>query len=145
MMGITMMTDRELLELAARANWSQDLANDEVGLRYSEPDEGILYLHADNQDHNGHDREFVWNPLESNHDAFELAVKLRIAPVFHEDHVFTGYETVKSARRSYHNPITERFGTDAAAAVRRAIVRRAAVLGERLEVEAAPSVAGKEG
>ncbi|WFC66382.1 hypothetical protein EUC41_08655 [Achromobacter denitrificans] len=71
-----MQTDRELLELAARANWAQDVANDEVSLRYCEINDGILYLHADNQDHNGHDREFVWNPLTDDGDAFRLSAKL---------------------------------------------------------------------
>lgn len=69
-------TDRELLELAAMANWWQELADDEVSFRYSERDDGMLYLHADNQDHNGQDCEFVWNPLTQDHDALRLAVKL---------------------------------------------------------------------
>jgi len=42
------MNDRELLELAARANWAQELADDEIDLRYCEINGGILYLHADN-------------------------------------------------------------------------------------------------
>lgn len=72
------LTDRELLERAAKAFWSRDLADDLVSIRYSEADEGILYLHADNQDQNGLDREFRWNPLLEDADALQLAVKLNL-------------------------------------------------------------------
>ncbi|SSW67227.1 hypothetical protein AVE30378_02514 [Achromobacter veterisilvae] len=76
-----MRTDRELLELAARANWAQEVADDEISLRYCEINDGILYLHADNQDHNGHDREFVWNPLTDDGDNRRLQVKLGLGLV----------------------------------------------------------------
>ncbi|MFY9479147.1 MAG: hypothetical protein WAQ08_15995 [Aquabacterium sp.] len=35
------MSDRELLEQAARAYWAQELADDEVSIRYGEEDEAI--------------------------------------------------------------------------------------------------------
>lgn len=71
-----MSTDRELLELAAKAYWADEI--DDVSIRWSEQDEAILYIHADNQDHNGNDREFVWNPRYNGDDALRLAAKLHI-------------------------------------------------------------------
>lgn len=117
-----MRSDRELLELAARANWAREVADDEISLRYCEINDGILYLHADNQDHNGHDREFVWNPLTDDGDALRLAVKLKLW--LHVE------EYGASARRSGGAWI----GCEAhihggiEAATRRAIVRAAAAL-----------------
>lgn len=70
------MTDRELLELAAKANWSEDL--DDMSIRWGDIDDCILFIHADNQDHNGADREFRWDPLNEDADALRLAVKLAI-------------------------------------------------------------------
>lgn len=70
------MNDRELLEMAAKAYWSDDL--EDMSIRWGDLDECILYIHADNQDHNGIDREYRWHPLDENHDAFSLAIKLGI-------------------------------------------------------------------
>lgn len=121
------MTDKELLEAAARANWRQELADEEVTLRYSEQDDGMLYLHADNQDHNGLDREFRWNPLEEDHDALRLAVKLGID--FYE-----GEDDGPAAYAGYFVGTRQRFAIvphdgDPYAATRRAIVRAAAAIG----------------
>lgn len=103
------MTDRELVEYAAKA-----AGYDRLGMW----DESLKCLWDG--------EEWSFDPLGDDGDAFQLAVKLRIAPTFNEDRVFTGYETVNSGRRPYHNPITEKFGDDPQAATRRAIVRRAA-------------------
>jgi hypothetical protein len=114
--------DREPLELAAKAFWSQELADDEVTLRYSESDEGVLYLHADNQDHEGRDREFVWNPLHNGHQTLELATKL---------HMHLGLEDgVSNAWLGGMRHWTSvRHDGDPDAATRRAIVLVAAAIG----------------
>lgn len=71
------MEDRELLELAAKANWSSEL--DDVSLRWCDKEDCILYIHADNQDHNGVDREFRWSPLDDDGDALRLAATLNLS------------------------------------------------------------------
>lgn len=119
------MNDRELLELAANAYWAQELADDEITIRYSESDDGILYLHADNQDHNGDDREFRWNPLVESHDALELAVRLGL-------HI-RPYKTIcicGTAHDMYLANEDIAAGDDPNAATRRAIVRAAAEIGK---------------
>ena len=78
------MTDRELLERAARAYWGDEI-DDVCSIRWLETDQAIGYTHGDNQDHNGEDREFVWNPLTDDGDALRLAVKLRMTVDFDVD------------------------------------------------------------
>lgn len=110
-----MKTDRELLELAAKAAG--------IDLLWSSEDEVSPRL-ADN-------RFWPWNPLSDDGDALRLAVNLRITPDFDTDEgkgVFTGYE---ARIKSYH-PILEKFGDDDCAATRRAIVRRAAEIGKAM-------------
>jgi hypothetical protein len=120
------MSDRELLEAAARAFWAGEI-DDVVSIEWGTQDDCILYTHADNQDHNGHDRAFRWDPLEENHDAFELAVKLNLM-IFPDD-------DPKGDRRYslVECGITGKFGSvdwtdDPYAATRRAIVLCAAAL-----------------
>lgn len=134
------MTDKELLERAAKAFWSRELADDEVSIRYSEDDEGILYLHADNQDHNGRDREFRWNPLLEDADALQLAVKLHIS-IRHPSPLDLGGGYVTASicayRHRYKFPKKTDFSVilgseecpnDLLIATRRAVVRAAASL-----------------
>lgn len=116
------MNDKELLELAAKANWRQELADDEVMFRYSERDNGMLYIHADNQDHNGLDREFVWNPLQDDGDALRLAVKLKIDTKHYDGYVVCWFE-------SFLGTGNIPYGDDPYAATRRAITRAAAEIG----------------
>ena len=71
------MRDRELLEMAAKAYWGDEI-DDVVWLRWSDEDQSIAFTHGDNQDHNGNDRELLWNPLIDDGDAFRLAVKLKM-------------------------------------------------------------------
>lgn len=70
-----MNQDRELLELAARAYWDGEI-DDVMSFRWDEQEQAIVYIHSDNQDHNGNDVELVWNPLVDDGDALRLAVKL---------------------------------------------------------------------
>ena len=72
------MTDKELLELAAKAYWSDEIG-DVCDIEWSENDQAIVYTHGENQDHNGIDQTYLWNPLTDDGDAFRLAVKLRIS------------------------------------------------------------------
>jgi len=69
--------DKRLLEMAAKAYWGDEI-DDVCSIEWSEKDQAIVYTHADNQDHNGQDRNFLWNPLTDDGDAFRLAMKLRI-------------------------------------------------------------------
>ncbi|HEY8878254.1 MAG TPA: hypothetical protein VIN03_11860 [Roseateles sp.] len=111
------MSDRELLMAAARAFWAGDI-DDVCSIEWSDAD-GVLYTHGDNQDHNGLDCTYRWNPLEENHDAFDLMVKLRMEVGFAGDHV--------AAQRTGGKLMTEqRRDGDVQAATRRAIVRVAA-------------------
>jgi hypothetical protein len=116
------MTDRELLEAAAKAFW----ADDEVSTRFDEREDGLLYIHADNQDHNGSDREFVWNPLHDDGDALRLAVRLNI-DVFQS----TQYREAQAGGQ-IPKTIFEPWGADKGAATRRAIVRAAAEIGRAI-------------
>jgi hypothetical protein len=104
------MTDRELVELAAKA----------IGLQYewhvgcgdavhlTAPDAGALY----------------WNPLVDDRDAFRLAVKLEF-----------GVATLRRPKIGEHYACAGRYGEfreditdDPCAATRRAIVKAAAAL-----------------
>lgn len=73
-------TDRELLEMAAKAYWGTEI-DDVCTVRWLDEDQAIGYTHADNQDHNGCDLEFLWNPLTDDGDALRLAVSLLIQVV----------------------------------------------------------------
>lgn len=116
------MTDRELLEWAAKAYWGDEI-DDVCSISWLEDDQAIGYIHADNQDHNGLDRQFAWNPLIDDGQAFQLAVRLEITVSHHgATHVceteFDGY-------------LSDEVDTegDGLAATRRAIVRAAAAIG----------------
>jgi hypothetical protein len=121
------MTDKELLELAAKANWQQELSDEEVSFRYSKRDDGMLYLHPDNQDHNGLDREFVWNPITDDGDALRLAVKLGVIIG-----TYANYSTVDLLTKRIETIIVwhSSTGNDPYAATRRAIVMAAAEIGK---------------
>lgn len=108
------MTDRELLEAAAKAFWGKEI-DDVCSVRWLEADQAIGYTHGDNQDHNGVDREFVWSPLTDDGDALRLAAKLYL------------WEAVRLAHREVSGDV------DIYAATRRAIVRAAAAVGANLE------------
>lgn len=109
------MTDRELLEKAAKA----------VGLRISNYlSTGGLSVCSDTRrsPHN-------WNPLTDDGDALRLAVKLEL-------HI--GKSAIAPSRYAARhdlelpgNGFYEQEGTDPYAATRRAIVRAAAAIGEK--------------
>jgi len=119
------MTDRELLELAAKA----------AGLSAYWVDAG-LNTHTDACPH-------IWNPLTDDGDALRLAVKLGIKvcpyPIFgHEKHSVIAsrrwFAPPEDDENTYIGPeIIVLYGDDPAAATRRAIVRAAAAIGEAMK------------
>ena len=99
-----MNTDRELLEMAAKA------------ARYQYAKHGG-YIVVDGIPGN-------WNPLSDDGDALRLAVKLEIELWF-------GNGGLNASGMSMD--IEEDYGEDPAAATRRAIVRAAAAIGEAMK------------
>ena len=117
------MTDRELLELAAKA---AGISSDRFHDRYDHWDKEhapVLVGRA-------------WNPLTDDGDALRLAVKLDIDVMnvnFRED--VTRGQTVMFPIRGGFNVLTQWYDTTAEkmAATRRAIVRAAAEIGRNME------------
>lgn len=107
------MTDRELLEMAAKA------AGFEVA-RWSDDDKDLLLIGV----------QEPWNPLADDGDALRLAVKLRILiePCRTMGGKFLEVHAYPSGRGDCSG--VERLGIDDASATRRAIVRAAAALSE---------------
>ena len=100
------MTDRELLELAAKAAG--------ISLLWGGPDKDMA-RRTDTFDN--------WNPLTDDGDALRLACALRMTIDYNERGVFAG-----SNRPEPHGGYADEDGHDAAA-TRRAIVRAAAEMG----------------
>ncbi len=103
------MTDRELLEAAAKAAGMPAFASGATGLRVS---------------HDGRRSGYIWNPLTDDGDALRLAVKLRLP-------IRDGLNgTVETGNERSGRPIWEMYADDSYAATRRAIVRAAAEIGK---------------
>ena len=101
------MTDRELLELAAKAAGMEVI--------HDAADRG-LWIHG---------AEDEWNPLEDDGDAFRLAVKLNL--------VVLSDQTGISTANGMHQRAKELHGSDPYAATRRAITRAAAEIGRSMK------------
>lgn len=110
------MTDRELLELAAKA----------AGMVLGEW-HGSGYW-ADMRDSPYGEVARHWNPLTDDGDALRLAVKLEMEVTHGGDVVGVWFELQESV-----DWLTEHIGNDRLAATRRAIVRAAAEIGDLLE------------
>lgn len=110
------MTDRELLEAAAKAagiDWIKDCVWIENGF-YSP-----LAKHE----------RISWNPLENDGDALRLAVALRLRVGTDGQSL---YSSIQCWRPHHDTPyVAELEGTDPYAATRRAIVRAAAEIGRK--------------
>ena len=111
-----MTTDRELLELAARAagivlQWPQDLG----GADYLSPRET-----ADWQ---------LWNPLTDDGDALRLAVTLRLAVAWDR---YNDCDYATATPPNTHQGYDCIVDQDPYAATRRAIVRAAAEIGKAM-------------
>ena len=110
------MTDREMLEMAARSisivgKYVTHYDNGEY--QYSGETEGIAYIREDR-------REVVWNPLSDDGDALRLAVKLKL---------YVDWSSPND-NMVYVTGCAEQLDDDQYAAIRRAIVRAAAEIGE---------------
>ena len=108
------MTDRELLELAAKA----------AGITIIEwyGDESEIYW----ADHEPRQHEAVgWNPLIDDGDALRLLVKLRMGVS-----VFSSFVSVGD---DFGSETHQEIGDDPYAATRRAIVRAAAEIGKEMQ------------
>lgn len=103
------MTDRELLEKAAKAAG--------YVVRDGEYEDGGLLCHDGN-------KPVRFNPLTDDGDALRLAVKMKI-DIAH-------FSNFVRADVSGHDDCHESNGEDACASLRRAIVRSAASVGESL-------------
>ena len=121
------MTDRELLELAAKAYWGSEI-NDICSVEWSELDQSIAYTHAGNQDHNGNDCTYIWNPLADDGDAFRLAVKLKLFVDNSGEKTEVGWRSNES-----FFALTESHYKNPAVATRRAIVIAAAEIGKGMK------------
>lgn len=110
------MTDRELLEAAAKAAGLPDAKwDDYLGLVYT-AENGI--------------KECPWRPLESDGDALRLAVKLMIDVQQTMVHSFAWCNPLMDMNKANYFEIRELRNDDPYAATRRAIVRAAAEIGK---------------
>lgn len=117
------MTDRELLELAAKAAGME--------LDYTiRPDKKAFYHSERNAFALADGGWFA--PLTDNNDAFRLMVRLRLEPRFIDNSHSNGAEP---SRVTLHNfaGIVENIGDDPAATLRRAITRAAAEIGRQIK------------
>jgi hypothetical protein len=104
-----MSTDRELLELAAKAaGYQYEFRNDLLGLEVWNDDM---------------DNSMFWNPLDDDRQAFRLAVKLRMDVTFNEIDVMCW---PSDGQEGQGEPVNV---DDPDAATRRAIVNAAAAMG----------------
>ncbi|MGX9693838.1 hypothetical protein ACTJNK_26115 [Achromobacter anxifer] len=103
-----MRTDRELLELAAKAAG--------IDAKPIKGFDGVERLHTGA----GSYMPLVWNPLTDDGDALRLAVKLKIDLKLYDDHVVAWFDG------GYIGTGKILYGDDPQAATRRAIVRAAA-------------------
>lgn len=122
------MTDRELLELAAKA------AGIEYDKNASFPPDGKTYsffglwLVIHGEPYEGQRRR--WNPLTDDGDALRLAVKLniQITPGTYNKDEFTAFKAAGGEAHEFRH-----YQQDEYAATRRAIVRAAAEIGLSME------------
>ena len=120
-----MSADRELLEMAAKAFWGDEI-DDVCSVRWLDKDECIGYMHGDNQDHNGCDIELCWNPLTDDGDALRLAVKLNILTYQ------TGGDRSYASTPMNWSCTVPHYDNDALTSTRRAIVLAAAEVGKAM-------------
>lgn len=121
------MTDRELIELAAKAAGYSTRHKWNAERLEMEPAVISLVIHDD-----GVLAHTAWNPLESDADAFRLAVKLRI-----DCEYAAGDEGPVICKYWIYGPceLTEEINGDPYAATRRAITRAAAEIGKAMEAD----------
>lgn len=113
------MTDRELLELAAKAAGMDGWTWCEEQQCMKSPAKESPYgsVHS------------YWNPREDGGDALRLAVKLNMSADFFDDEIAVGY----TPNCNESQQVVEFTGDDPYAATRRAIVRAAAEIGKEMK------------
>lgn len=104
------MTDRELLEAAARA----------AGYRFDSTNPFEIA-----QEHKGGTNWIEWNPLTDDGDALRLAIKLKIqiTPSTYNKDEFTAFRAAGGEAHEHWSTMQDEY-----AATRRAIVRAAAAM-----------------
>jgi hypothetical protein len=112
------MTDRELLEAAAKAAGIEVLRS-----RLNDPLCGDMLVTKSSR--NLYHENGPWNPLTDDGDALRLAVKLNLSTDVFVDVIIVVYTTNDIQCDHVEEPV----GTDPYAATRRAIVRAAAEIG----------------
>lgn len=112
------MTDRELLEMAARA------AGMEKGIDWVDGTGGEMLVLPSIKGATGYRKP--WNPLTDDGDAFRLAVKLGLG-------VIQWGESASATHAITNREFSELHESDPYAATRRAIVRAAAEIGSKHE------------
>jgi hypothetical protein len=117
------MTERELLELAARASGIDAEFHPELGYG----PEGMWLKGARSPDNSKY-----WNPLTDDGDALRLAVKLRIVVDYYERRSATECACAAWISGANGGAEHEELGADPHAATRRAIVRAAAEIGKAM-------------
>lgn len=124
------MTDRELLEMAAKAAGIKWLpATTEKGIEL-EPKFG-LWLVIDGEPNEYQRRR--WNPLTDDGDALRLAVKLGLAIRVLEKCVFVESDPETLLGQSQYSELEMYGSSDPSAATRHAIVRVAAEIGKAMK------------
>lgn len=109
------MTDRELLELAAKA----------AGIKYTIKD-GVFVAHG-----NKNEPPIPWNPLEDDGDALQLACKLALVVYCDEVEAWCEWGELNEDLEYEHHAAAEPQ-YQGAQSVRRAIVRAAAEIGRAM-------------
>ena len=112
------MTDRELLELAAKA------VGMKIDTHYVDGGASVWAGEPHNSDWTPY-----WNPLTDDGDALRLAVKLNLSADFFDDEIRVGY----TPNDNECDQVVEPVGTDPYAGTRRAIVRAAAEIGRAMK------------
>lgn len=126
----TQQTDRELLELAAKAAginlwWDGDSPKELVHHWSGNPEDG------------GEERDYPWNPLSDDGDALRLAVKLALSIVREEEFVqgerIPTVEVIGEWRKDDSRLcVMQSLDAHPCIATRRAIVRAAAEIGKAM-------------
>lgn len=117
------MTDRELLELAAKATGIEVWPG--IGVQSH-----MLFTRSAKSGYDGRVTGVEWNPLTDDGDALRLAVVLNMEVYHADDGGMACYASWPTARGFSY--AIERHGVNAVAATRRAIVRAAAAIGETM-------------
>lgn len=125
------MTDRELLEFAAKAAGYKKYYTHYLGRDSFVTYDDEYYSDVKKRRVVG-EKTLDWNPLTDDGDALRLMVRLRLEPRFIDNSHSNGAEP---SRVTLHNfsGIVENIDSDPPAAIRRAIVRAAAEIGRRMK------------